>query len=296
MKRFTRVAVLKGGPTSERDVSLRSGAAIANGLRAKGYDTREIDVVDESVRLPDGIEAVFIALHGRFGEDGGVQQILRDRGIPYTGSDPASSRLSMDKKLTREVLRRAGVPVAEGVALSAYVPRSPLPLPVVVKPTREGSSVGCHRVFRHASWSGALRDALSYNGEAVCERYIRGRELTVGIVGDEALPVVEIRPRGGYYDYRSKYTRGMSEYLVPAPLDEATADEARRLARETFRALGCRGFARVDFRMGGDGRLYVLELNSIPGFTETSLLPKAAAAAGLAFPDLCERILDGAAL
>lgn len=294
MKRFKQVAVLKGGWGSEREVSLRSGAAVARGLREAGYAVEEIDVVSEALALPASVEAVFIALHGAFGEDGGVQAWLDARGLPYTGSGAASCRLAFDKHRTRDCLAAAGLPVAPGVVLTAPADAPPLPLPLVVKPCREGSSVGCHRVFEAAEWAPAVADALRFDREALVETYIPGRELTVGVLDEEPLPIVEIRPRGGYYDYQSKYTSGMTDYLVPAPLSGPDTARVQALALAVFRALGARGFGRVDVRMTPEGAPFVLELNSIPGFTETSLLPKAAAAAGIKFSALCDRILNNA--
>ena len=289
-----RVAVLMGGPSTEREVSLRSGAAVAGGLRAAGIEAVEVDVRSEALDLPVGTEAVFIALHGRFGEDGGVQALLDARGIPYTGSGAEASRAAMDKAVTRARLQAAGLPVPPGVVLTRPAAAPPLACPLIVKPLCQGSSLGCRVVTHPDAWPAAQEEAWRYDGAIVVERFIEGRELTVGILGDRALPAIEIRAPGDRYDYTAKYTAGRTAYLVPAPLDPATACEAGRLAGAVFRALGARGFGRVDFRMDRDGRLFVLELNTIPGFTETSLLPKAAAAAGLAFPELCVRILSHA--
>ena len=167
-----------------------------------------------------------------------------------------------------------------------------MPLPVVVKPVRQGSSIGVHRVFDESEWPAAFEESLGYEGQVLVEAFIPGRELTIGIVGDQVLPMIEIRAPEGYYDYKAKYTAGVTEYLVPAPVDAEATLLCQDLARRTFKALEGRGMGRVDLRMTGDGRAYVLELNSIPGFTETSLLPKAARAAGIGFPELCERILN----
>jgi len=287
-----RVAVAAGGPSSEREVSLRSGAAVAAALRTAGYDVVETDPAAGRLDLPSGVRGVFLALHGRYGEDGTVQAELEARGVPYTGSDPAASRICFSKRLTRERLAAAGLPVAPGATLTAPAPVAPLPLPVVVKPSREGSSIGCHRVFHEAEWYPALTDALRRDDEAVVERYIPGRELTVGIVGDRALPAVEVRAPDGYYDYTAKYTAGRTEYLVPAPLTPAEAARAAELAGATFRTLGARDLGRVDFRLTPEGEWFILELNNLPGFTATSLLPKAAAAAGIPFPALCARIME----
>lgn len=294
-RRFEQVAVLMGGVSSEREVSLRSGAAVAQGLREGGYSVVEIDVVDEVVDVPEGVEAVFVALHGRFGEDGGVQRILVERGMPYTGSGVEASRTAFDKVLTRECLAACDIPVPPGEVISVASERT-LALPVVAKPPREGSSVGCHLVFDEAEWPNAFADAVSYSGAAVVERYIPGRELTVGIVGDDALPVVEIQTASTWYDYEAKYVTGETRYEVPACLGTALAEQLQGLALATFRALGAEGFGRVDFRLSPENEPYVLELNSIPGFTAASLLPKAAGAAGIGFSPLCCRIMEMAHL
>jgi len=282
-----------GGTSDERPVSLKSGAAVANGWRAAGYDVAEADVVsEERLPIPAGTEAVFVALHGRFGEDGGAQALLRAMGMPYTGSGPESSRLAFDKTLARAALARAGVPIPEGLTLYADPGACPIPLPAVVKPARQGSSIGCGVVETPGAWAAAYAQAAAHGGDVVVETFIPGRELTVGIVDGEPLPVVEIVAPGGRYDYTAKYTPGVTRYLVPAPLPSAVAAGVRACALDVFRALGASDFGRADFRLDPEGRWYALELNSIPGFTETSLLPKAAAAAGIAFPDLCDRILN----
>ena len=280
-----------GGTSAERAVSLRSGAAVANGLRAAGYEAVEVDIRNRGIRLiPRDVDLVFVALHGEFGEDGRVQRMLERAGLPYTGSGPAASEASFDKRLTKELLEKAGVPTPRYEILRRG--RKPaLALPAVVKPTRQGSSIGVNRVLRKSRWRAALTDAFRYGNEVLVEGYVKGRELTVGVVGDLALPVVEVVAPNGWYDYRAKYTKGLTRYLVPAALDARTAARCQELALATFRALGCRGFGRIDFRMTAEQELYVLELNNIPGFTETSLLPKAAAAAGIGFAELCDRIV-----
>jgi D-alanine-D-alanine ligase len=292
---FHRVAVLKGGPSSEREVSLASGAAVATGLRTAGYTVAEIDVTTREVDVPPGTEAVFIALHGAFGEDGALQELLRDKGIPYTGSGPESSRLSFDKRLSKKVFREQGVPSPPFEILRIGQGRS-LSLPVVTKPPLQGSSIGIRRVFREEEWPPAMEEAARFDAEVLVEQFIEGSELTVGIVCGEVLPIIEIRAPGGYYDYGAKYTRGRTEYLVPAPIPEATARQCQDYAMQVYRAMDCAGMARVDIRLRPDGQPYVLELNSIPGFTETSLLPKAARAAGIEFPALCDRIMQSAAV
>jgi D-alanine-D-alanine ligase len=291
MGKFSRVGVLMGGPSAERDVSLRSGAAVAKGLRARGYDVAEIILDSRSVNIPSGVEAVFIALHGEFGEDGGVQAILRELGIPYTGAGPEASRQCFDKTAAKRILEKSGVPTPR-YQVWHRGERLTLRVPMVVKPARQGSSIGVHLVFRDDEVNAALEDALRYDDDVIVEDYIAGAELTVGIVGRMALPVIEIRAPAGFYNYDAKYTKGRTEYYVPAPIPEATAAACRDLALRTFDALDCRHLGRVDFRMDAQGRLFVLELNNIPGFTETSLLPKAAKAAGMDFPELCDRIMN----
>jgi D-alanine-D-alanine ligase len=294
-KRFTRVAVLMGGDSAERDISLRSGRAVANGLREAGYDVREVDVRGRDFDPGAGVEAVFLALHGEFGEDGQMQAELERRGVPYTGSGPEASRAAFDKKLSKQIFAARGIPTADCEILRAGQARG-LPLPVVVKPTRQGSSFGVHAVRSESQWAPALSDALRFGPEVLVEKYIEGRELTVGVVEEEALPIVEIAAPDGWYGFDAKYTAGTTRYLVPAPLDPAVAARCREIGLRTFEALGCEGLGRVDMRLSGDGGIYVLELNSLPGFTETSLLPKAAAAAGMSFPELCDRIMRTASV
>ena len=294
-KPFKNVAVLKGGFSAEREVSLESGAAIANGLRKAGYTVMEIDVTTPDFTVPDGIEAVFIALHGTFGEDGGAQTRLTELGVPYVGADAEASRRSFDKLLTEICLRKAGVPVPESETLRRGGRRT-LPLPVAVKPPRQGSSVGCSLVFKESEWAPAMADALKYDDEVLIQRFIPGREFTVGIVDGQVLPIVEIVTAAGWYDYTAKYKVDTTRYVIPAELDAKTAVRMQKIAMETFVALGVRGFGRVDFRMTPEGEQFVLELNNIPGFTSHSLLPKAAAAAGIEFSALCDRIMRTASL
>lgn len=294
-KPFKNVAVLKGGFSAEREVSLESGAAIANGLRKAGYAVTEIDVTSPDFKVPAGIDAVFIALHGTFGEDGGAQTRLTELGVPYVGADAAASRRSFDKLLTEICLRKAGVPVPESETLRRGDQRT-LSLPVAVKPPRQGSSVGCSLVFNEADWAPAMEDALKYDDEILIQRFIPGREFTVGIVDGEVLPIVEIVTAAGWYDYTAKYKVDTTRYVIPAELDAGTAARMQAATLKTFIALGARGFGRVDFRMTPEGELFVLELNTIPGFTSHSLLPKAAAAAGIEFSVLCDRIMKTASL
>lgn len=286
--------MLMGGPSAEREVSLASGRAVAAGLRRAGYDVSEVDPADRVLDLPPETEAVFIALHGAFGEDGEVQALLNERGIPYTGAGEEASRKAFDKVVSKGIFAEAGIPTAPYEVLRKGGRRT-LALPVVTKPARQGSTIGLCRVLNDDDWDDALAEAFLYGDEALIEAYIAGRELTVGIVGDEVLPAVEIVAPEEWYDYKAKYTSGACRYVVPAPLD---AEVSRRLAESalrTYRALDCRGFGRVDYRVSGDGAVYVLEMNTIPGFTETSLLPKAAAARGIGFDELCDMIMNLAA-
>lgn len=291
-KRFRKVAVLLGGPSSERAVSLRSGAAVAQALRERGYEVAEVRVgADRSFAVPPGTEVAFVAMHGQFGEDGTIQALLRKQGIPHTGSSPEASARAFDKSQSKPVIAAAGIPTPPYEFLREGGWRT-LPLPVVVKPVRQGSSVGISRVFREEDWAAALAAALGYDEIALVEEFIPGRELTVGVVGDVVLPVVEIVAPDDFFDYRAKYTDGVARHLIPAPIPEETAQACRQAAQATFRALGCSGMGRVDIRLRPDGKIFVLELNNIPGFTAVSLLPDAARAHGWSFPDLCEKILD----
>ena len=288
---FKQVAVLLGGPSSERAVSLKSGAAVARGLRERGYEVVEVLVgEDGGFEMPATVDAAFVAMHGKFGEDGTIQRLLRDMGIPHTGSSPEASRRAFDKSLSKPALVAAGIPTPAHEFLRAGDTRT-LPLPVVVKPVRQGSSVGISRVFDESEWDDALATALALDDVALVEEYIPGRELTVGVVGDVVLPVLEIVAPDGFFDYRAKYTDGVSEHVEPADLPIEILATCQSTARATFQALGCSGMARVDFRLKDNGELFVLELNNIPGFTEISLLPDAAQRHGWSFPELCERVL-----
>ena len=294
--RFQKIGVLMGGCSSEREISLTSGRAVVEGLQQAGYEVTPVVLDQESVagRL-DGLQAVFIALHGGYGENGGLQADLDALRIPYTGSGAQASRTAMCKIATKKLLVKAGIPTADYDVLPRGVAQTRLPLPVVVKPPRDGSSVGISRVLTPAEWPAALAEARKHDaaGEVLVEPYLPGREWTVGIVGDETFPVIEIQPPEGWYDFKAKYTKGASQYAFPeGPEVDALTQQARDLALAAFRAVGCRGLGRVDFRVLPDGRPFVLEINTIPGFTPTSLLPKSAAKAGKTFPQLCDRILS----
>lgn len=281
-----------GGSSREREVSLRSGKAVAGGLREAGYEVVPVDIEGRAVDLPD-VDAAFIALHGEFGEDGQVQEILDRQRVPYTGSGVEGSRNSMDKAATKRIFADAGIPSAAYELLRAG-DEPGMSFPLVVKPANEGSSIGLHKVDSQQEWEEAFRDALQYDETVLVEEYIDGRELTCGIVGGRTFPVIEIVAPGGWYDYGAKYTKGRTEYIAPANIEDSVAESCCALTNSVFTALNCSGFGRVDFRLNSRGELYVLEMNTIPGFTETSLLPKAASCAGIAFPELCSIIMESA--
>lgn len=284
-----KIAVLLGGPGPEREVSLRSGAAVARTLRSLGALVQEIDVKDSSLSLPKSIDLAYNMIHGTFGEDGQIQQILERQGIPYTGEGVAGSQLAFDKILSKRAFDEHGVPTGRWHVIAAgQKPR--FEVPFVVKSPRQGSSVGVHIIKDFADLDAALEDCFRFGETVIVEEFFSGRELTVGILGDVALPIIEIVPREGFYDYQHKYTKGASEYFVPAPIGDEATQAVRYAALAAKRALGLEIYSRVDVILASDGRLNVLEINTIPGMTETSLLPKAAAAAGLDFPTLCERI------
>jgi D-alanine-D-alanine ligase len=283
-----------GGPSAEREVSLRSGSAVAKALRSLGHEAAELDPRTPDWVLPAGTDVVFLALHGTYGEDGTVQRQLDRLGVTYTGCGAEASRVAFDKVLTKNRCLERGVPTARFVVLKTVA--APLPpnlaLPLVVKPVRQGSSVGLQFVERAGDWPRAVAEALKFDSEALAEEKVIGRETTVGILGGEALPVVEVRPKSGGYDYRNKYTAGATEYFCPADFDAATTRRIQAAALGAFAAVGGRDYARVDVMVRADGSPVVLEANTLPGMTETSLLPKAAAAAGLNYAQLCQRMID----
>jgi len=299
-----QIGMLMGGGNSEHEVSLRSGAALAGALRRRGYRVTDVVVGSDLARqlVEQKIEVAFVALHGRWGEDGCVQGLLECLRIPYTGSGVLASALSMDKIMAKKIFRLHGLPLAEEVVLEKSqtagfgAKRLPFGLPAVIKPSREGSSVGVTIVRSEEQLAGALAEAARWAGDILIEKFVPGRELSVAVLEGQALGVIEIRPATEFYDYRAKYhSGGTTKYLYPAPIAESERAEAMRLAAEAFRALGCRGVARVDMILGTQG-LVVLELNAIPGMTEASLVPKIAAGVGISFDDLAERLLLGASL
>jgi D-alanine-D-alanine ligase len=316
-----KITVMLGGPGAEREVSLRSGAAVAQALRSRGHEVFELDPREPGWTLPAETDVVFLALHGTYGEDGVVQAELDKLGAIYTGCDAEASRIGFDKVLTKQRCVAAGVPTARFVVVEAAGtpwPRGWNP-PVVLKPVRQGSSVGLQFVERVADWSAGLTESLRYGSEVLVEERISGRECTVGILGNEPfaftlspsipspasalregevwrgrgsiLPLVEVRPKTGVYDYRSKYSEGTTEYLCPAPFDDAITQRIQQAGFDAFKAIGGRDYARVDVMVKANGDPVVLEVNTLPGMTETSLLPKAAAAAGISYAELCERMV-----
>ncbi len=336
------VIVLTGGVSSERNVSIASSRAIANGLRAAGRYVKVVDPVYGSRQPPEeeifdsrpvigkefptldelktysnkkviecinsdlfnNVDIVFLGLHGKFGEDGRIQSLLEMRGMKYTGSKVTSSAMAMDKDVSKIIFSHFGIPTPEWFMIengsyslnhvdekiNAY-----LEYPIVVKPNDEGSTVGLSIVqpdVEDVQLRNALKSAFEYSDRVMIERYIAGRELTVAILGEEALPVVEIKPKEGFYDYEHKYTSGRTEYFCPADLPEELANELRSKALLAHHVLGCRAYSRVDFRMNSQNKFYCLEVNTLPGMTELSLVPKAAAAVGISFPILLDKIIE----
>jgi len=293
-----KIGVLAGGPSSERRISLRSGRAVYKALTAAGYDVKFLDVFDnvyDTIKKAD-IDVAFLALHGRFGEDGTVQAMLEKLKLPYTGSGVRASRLALDKIASKKIFQRDRIPVPRHHAVkrgASYVCQAQrLGWPVVVKPQLEGSSIGLSVVRNPGDLKKAVRKAFEYGDKILLEEYIDGRELTVGIVDERPLPVVEIVSPFGIYDTRAKYKDKRTRYLVPAPLGKRLLRKAQKLGLAAHTSLGCRGFSRVDMRMDRSGNIFVLEVNSIPGMTERSLLPKAACAHGLNFTQLCITLLN----
>ncbi len=288
------LVVMLGGPSAEREISLTSGAAVASALEALGHAVERVDPRGGDWTLGKQVDAVFLALHGRYGEDGTIQRRLDELGVPYTGCGAEASALAFDKVRTKEVWAANGVPTPRGVKLTG--PLAGLPegwnLPVILKPACQGSSVGLQIVESENVFESALEHALEFDEAVLMEELIRGREFTVGILEGNTLPLVEIRPRCGAFDYRNKYTEGATEYFCPADLDEDVAGRVRDLALRAFEAVGGRDYGRLDVMLDDRGEPHFLELNTLPGMTETSLLPKAAKVAGLDYPGLCQRMIE----
>lgn len=294
------VAVLMGGPGSERRVSLASGAAVLRALQSAGLQAVAVELTEAKLVLPPGCRLAFNVIHGTYGEDGRLQAELQQLGCRYTGAGVESSALAFDKNRAKERFVAAGVPTPRSQTLelsqeaTASWPRPQLSLPLVVKPPCEGSSVGVHVVRDEAEWEPALRDAARYGRNVLVESFIKGRELTVAVLDDVALPVVEIVPREGFYNMENKYPwlsgGAGSEYHCPALLTEEATARVQQAALAAHRALGVEVYSRVDVLLDDEDQPYVLEVNTLPGMTETSLLPKAAAQAGLGFEELCLKI------
>jgi D-alanine-D-alanine ligase len=301
---FGRVGVLMGGPSSEREISLKSGQAVLSALQGLGVEAVGIDIVTDDIRkniaLLQGynLDGVFIALHGRFGEDGAIQEILEKMNLPYTGSGVKASRLAMDKIGSLEIFRKGGlaVPKSQFLQRSAYqkkpVFKTQMDLPLVVKPANHGSSIGLSFVERKQDMPAAINLAFQFDDAIVIQKYISGRELTVGILGEVPLPVVEIIPKNKFFDFEAKYQSGLTEYIVPAVLDKNSVRKVQQAALQAHKLLGCFGCSRADFILSKNGSPYILEINTIPGMTSTSLLPKAAKIIGIDFNQLCLRLLE----
>jgi D-alanine-D-alanine ligase len=309
MVRHLNIVVMLGGPSAERAVSLSSGAGVAKALRSLGHTVFELDPETPDWILPPETDAVFLALHGTYGEDGTVQAQLEKLGVSYTGCDSGASHIAFDKVLTKQRCVAAGVPTAKFLVVEST--KTPWPMgwqpPLVVKPVRQGSSVGLQFVEHVADWGNALSEAFRHDSQLLVEEKIVGRETTVGILDGQALPVVEVCPKAGAYDYRNKYTPGCTEYFCPAEFDAATTKRIQDAALGAFQAIGGGDYARVDVMVREVGQAsslsaqagclchyepVVLEVNTLPGMTETSLLPKAAKAAGLSYEELCQRMID----
>lgn len=292
-----KIAVLKGGPGSERKISEKTAEGVADALASLGAQVVVIDVAGPDFEVPSDVYIAVNMIHGTFGEDGQIQAILEGKGIRYTGAGVVSSRVAFDKNLSKEKFLAAGVPTPRSQVLKLDGSETlALDLPVVVKPPREGSSVGVHVCRTTEDLEKAIEDAKRFGSDTLVEEFIEGRELTVGILGDEVLPVIHILPVEGFYDMNNKYPwlngSGKSEYDCPAKLDQATTRRVQIAAMEAFQAVGVEVYGRVDVMLReSDQQPFVLEINTIPGMTPTSLLPKAAAGVGISYTELCERII-----
>lgn len=296
------ITVLMGGPSAEREVSLMSGTAVAEALASLGHRVARADITpgDTAALDREGVDVFFIALHGEFGESGQVQELCEARGLRYTGSPPRASRLGMDKAASKQLFLRAGLSTPDWMILERFhkpadVDRwlGEIDPPVVVKPVSGGSSLDVFLCSNAAERDEAVGDLVDRYGRAMVERFVPGRELTVGILAEAALPVLEILPAEGFYDYRAKYADDAgTQYLFDLDLDAATIERLQQDALTAHRCLGCRDLSRVDVILDRAGQPQVLEINTIPGFTSHSLVPKAARQAGLAFPELCQRIVE----
>jgi D-alanine-D-alanine ligase len=304
IKDFGRVGVLMGGPSSEREISLKSGKAVLSALKESGIDAVGIDIItdnkEENIRLLNSysLDCVFIALHGRFGEDGSIQEILEEIDLPYTGSGVKASRLAMDKIGALKIFKagKLYVPRSQSLERASYNEnkkfKNDLGLPVVVKPANHGSSIGLSIVELEREIPAAIELAFQFDQRIVIEEYISGRELTVGVLDERALPVIEIVPKHKFFDFEAKYKAGLTDYIVPALLKPEIAEEVQQAALEAHKLLGCFGCSRTDIILSQKNIPFVLETNTIPGMTATSLLPKAARILGIDFNQLCLKLLE----
>jgi D-alanine-D-alanine ligase len=294
MGKKLNITVMLGGPSAEREVSLRTGTAVAKALRSLGHEVHELDPVNATWTLPPKTDVVFLALHGTYGEDGIVQEQLEKLGVPYTGCDPEASRIAFDKVLTKQRCVAAGVPTAKFEVFDSAEASWPIGWtpPVILKPVRQGSSVGLKFVERVENFHAALAEALRFDSQVLMEEKIIGRETTVGILDGKPLPVVEVKVKEGQFDYKNKYTPGASEHFCPADFDAATTKKIQDAALGAFNAIGGRDYARVDVMVRANGDPIVLEVNTLPGMTELSLLPDAAKAAGINYAQLCQMMID----
>jgi D-alanine-D-alanine ligase len=296
-KRKQKIAVLMGGPGSERNVSLATGRGVSKALRSAGNEVIDVDVRDENFPLPKDVDLAFNCIHGTFGEDGQLQKILEARGVAYTGDGVEESRIAFDKILSKQKFREHKVATPESEVIDAGQ-RPKMSLPLVVKPARQGSTVGIVIVRKEDELDSALKEAAKYDRKLLVEKFVSGRELTIGILGDQALPILEIIPKGGFYDFNTKYpflnpqAGASAEHVCPATVDAGLTKRIQELALQASRALGLVVYGRVDVLLSDKSEPFVLEVNTIPGMTETSLLPEAAAAAGISYVDLCRRIIE----
>lgn len=290
-----RIGVLMGGTSAEREVSLSTGKAILQALKRKGLKVIPIDVGKDIAKrlLKERIDLAFVALHGRGGEDGTIQGLLELLGIPYTGSRVLASALALNKAQARKIFKFHGLPVPKSRVLKKGepLPRN-LPLSLVIKPAREGSTIGLSIIHNKRDIRKATEKAFRYDEEIIIEEYIEGKEVTVGIVGGEVLPVIEIRPKNAFYTYEAKYIKGLTDFIIPARLSKRVYSQVQRIALSAYQALGCRHFARVDIIVSKKNKPYLLEVNTIPGMTATSLLPQASAKRGISFDNLVLKILE----
>jgi D-alanine-D-alanine ligase len=292
-----RIAVLMGGPGSERDVSLATARGVAKALRSRGAEVFEVDVHDENFELPQNIDVAFLTIHGTFGEDGQIQQILEDRGVSYTGDGVNESRTAFDKIESKKKFEAAGVTTPRWQIIGSNE-RPTLPLPFVVKAPRQGSTVGIYIIRSADQLENGLAEARKFDRRLLVEEFVPGRELTVGILGDQALPIIEIIPKTGFYDFTNKYpflnpqAGGGAEHVCPAKIEETLTRQIQDLALRAHRSIGLCVYSRVDVLLPANAAPTVLEVNTIPGMTEASLLPEAAAAAGISYEDLCLRIIE----